>query len=128
MLIANAGGIVAILSGMKDHIDHAGVQEQGCGALRNLANNVENRVSIANAGGMIAAIVSGMKAHTDHAGVQEQGCGALANLATNDDIEVLIANAGGILAAILSGMHESPYRPHWCPRTGMRCTHQSCYQ
>jgi hypothetical protein len=52
VLIANAGGIVAILSGMKDHIDHAGVQEQGCGALRNLATNDDNEVLIAEAGGM----------------------------------------------------------------------------
>ena len=113
---------------MKAHIDHAGVQEQGCTALVSVAfDNDDNEVLIANAGG-IAVIVSGMKAHIDHAGVQEQGCMALVSVAfDNDDNQVLIANAGDI-AVIVSGMSESPYRPRGYPRGGMRCTHQSCYQ
>jgi hypothetical protein len=61
---------------MKAHIDHAGVQEQGCRALANLATNADNRVSITKAGGN-AVILSGMKVHIDHAGVQRQGCCAL---------------------------------------------------
>jgi hypothetical protein len=34
--IAEAGGIEAIVEGMGRHKEHAGVQEQGCGALANL--------------------------------------------------------------------------------------------
>jgi len=63
VLIVNAGGIAAIVSGMKDRVDHVDMQVEGCGALRNFAKNAENRVSIAEARGIVA-IVSGTKAHT----------------------------------------------------------------
>jgi hypothetical protein len=39
--IASKGGIELILQAMKLHPNHAGVQEKGCGALRNLAFNGE---------------------------------------------------------------------------------------
>lgn len=40
--IALAGGIEAILSAMRGHSRHSGVQEQGCWALLNLASNNGN--------------------------------------------------------------------------------------
>ena len=76
-----------------------------CAALVNLAaNNAENRVKIAEAGG-IQAIVEGMDKHKEHAGVQEHGCWALQNLADNAENQVKIAEAGGI-QAIVEGMEK----------------------
>mmetsp|Transcript_31566 Transcript_31566/g.74082 ORF Transcript_31566/g.74082 Transcript_31566/m.74082 type:complete len:156 (+) Transcript_31566:44-511(+) len=83
--IAAAGGIKAVVEGMKAHEGSAGVQEQGCGALVNLAINDKNKEAIAAAGG-IEAVVEGMKAHKGSAGVQEQGCGALLNLADKNGV------------------------------------------
>ena len=84
--------------GMDKHKEHAGVQEQGCGALWNLGVNAENQVKIAEAGG-IEAMVEGMGRHTAHAGVQEAGCRALLNLGANERIAVKISEAGGVSAA-----------------------------
>ena len=52
----------------------AGVQEEGCRALRDLAANEKtNRDAIAEKGG-VEAVVKGMQEHVSSAGVQEQGC------------------------------------------------------
>eukprot|EP00961_Rhodomonas_salina_P246743 3333295-Rhodomonas_salina.1 len=69
---------------MGKHGGSAGVQEQGCWALRNLSINSENKVKIGAAGG-IEAVLAGMEKHVESAGVQEQGCWALINLTFNDD-------------------------------------------
>eukprot|EP00961_Rhodomonas_salina_P095293 1282150-Rhodomonas_salina.1 len=82
---------------MKQHVKSAGVQEQGCGALRNLAVNDENKVKIGAAGG-IEAVITAMQQHADSEGVQEWGCAALSNLAFNDENKVKIGAAGGIEA------------------------------
>jgi hypothetical protein len=42
--IASAGGIAAVLAAMGAHVSVPGVQEEGCRALRNLADNDANRV------------------------------------------------------------------------------------
>ena len=98
-----------IVALMNSHLSASQVQQLGCAALRNLAINVDNQLSIAKAGG-IAAIVSGMEAHRDHDGVQQQGCMALRNLAANNDANQLsIAKAGGIVT-IVSGMEA--HRDH----------------
>ena len=60
--IAEPGGIRAILGAMQGHGGHAGVQDQGCGALRILAINDANRVAIAEQGG-IRAILGAMQGH-----------------------------------------------------------------
>jgi len=82
--------------GMGAHASIAGVQEDGCAALRTLAaNDDEIKTAIARAGG-IEAVVVGMGAHTSIVVVQEHGCAALRNLAAND--RTAIATAGGIEA------------------------------
>eukprot|EP00961_Rhodomonas_salina_P090885 1223009-Rhodomonas_salina.1 len=67
---------------MRGHGGSAGVEEQGCGALRSLAVNDENRVTIAGLHG-IAVVIKAMRGHGGSAGVQRQGCAALLNLALN---------------------------------------------
>jgi hypothetical protein len=60
--IAAAGGIDRVVQAMAAHVGVAGVQEQGCGALRNLAANAENKKRIAAAGG-IDRLVQAKKNH-----------------------------------------------------------------
>ena len=68
-----------VLAAMTAHAGNAVVQAQGCGALRNLSVNDDNKMAIAGAGG-IEVVVAAMTAHAGNAGVQKFGCGALANL------------------------------------------------
>ena len=77
--IAAGGGIPAVLSAMRNHRASAAVQEQGCGALWNIAHgtgNAENKESIGSNGG-IADVITAMQTHAVVAAVQEYGCGAL---------------------------------------------------
>ena len=45
LLTGRAGGNRMIISSMQKHSDHAGVQEQACGALANLGVHQQNMVS-----------------------------------------------------------------------------------
>ena len=60
--------------------------------------NAENKVKIAEAGG-IEAIVQAMGRHGEDKGVQEAGCGALGSLGWNAQNKVKIAEAGGLMLA-----------------------------
>ena len=60
------------------------MQEYGCAALWNLAANEDNKVTIAEAGG-ITTIQSAMKTYYFNANVQYYGCAALGTLAVNDN-------------------------------------------
>ncbi|KAJ1463788.1 expressed protein [Baffinella frigidus] len=81
---------------MGAHASSAGVQEQGCGALLNLAVNAENQVAIAAQGG-IAAVLRAMGAHASSAGVQEYGCRALCNIAWSDaGLRSQVRDAGAV--------------------------------
>ncbi|KAJ1493272.1 hypothetical protein T484DRAFT_1929409 [Baffinella frigidus] len=72
---------------MGAHGSIAGVQEQGCKALANLAENYENDAEeIVRAGGIVA-VVAEMGANTSDARVQLQGCRALGSLAETIDEE-----------------------------------------
>jgi hypothetical protein len=96
MSIAARHGIETIASTMAKHSNIPEVQQNGCAALRNLAqNNNANRVSIAANHG-IEAIVSAMKAHNKISEVQEYGCGALGNLACSDANRVSLSTKHGI--------------------------------
>ena len=57
------------------------MQENGCGAISNLALNDTKKASIVEAGG-ITTILSAMKTHSSNATVQEKGCGALLSTGT----------------------------------------------
>ena len=83
-------GIKVILDAMKRHEANADVQQCGCGVLRNLATNDDNKKTIAKMGG-IKLILDAMKRHEANADVQESGCCVLGNLARNDDNKKTIA-------------------------------------
>eukprot|EP00961_Rhodomonas_salina_P027916 377640-Rhodomonas_salina.1 len=54
LMIADAGGVEAVVEAMKRHPESAAVQDKGCGALWSLACNADNKVKIAGAGGVEA--------------------------------------------------------------------------
>merc|ERR1719488_45267 len=104
-MIAKEGGVPLILQAMKDYATHAGVQENACRALTNLAVNADNKILIAKEGG-VPLILQAMKDYTTHAGVQEYACRSLWNLASNNaDNQILIAKEGGV-PLILQAMKE----------------------
>jgi hypothetical protein len=119
--------IAAIHSEMQMNEQNADIQE-GLLNLQNVANDDNNEVTIAEAGGIttilsamkfhssnankvviadaegITMILSAMKTHFSNANVQEYGCTALAFLAENhDENKVIMSDAGGI-TTILSAM------------------------
>ena len=92
-----------VVDAMREGASSAVVAKEGCDALNNLAVDVDNRKSIAEAGG-IEMILRMMEVYgTSNAEVAENGCGALRNLAYNDDNKKSIGEIGGI-AIILSMM------------------------
>ena len=105
--IAEAGGIITILSAMKTHSSNATVQEYGCGVLGNLAvNNDNNKMTIAKEGG-IATILTAIDTHSYNAGVLENGLAALQILFVNAYIMVAIeiTKAGGIITILAAIIH-----------------------
>jgi len=65
-----------IITAMRSHPDHAGVQEQACAALANLGMVQQNMSEIAKMDG-IEFVVAALKRHSTHAGMQENACFAL---------------------------------------------------
>ena len=77
-----------------DHAQHAGVVENACAAVKNLAVNDENRVLIAKEGG-IPLILAALDNHAKHAGVVENACWALCNIGWSDKtVQKSIKDAG----------------------------------
>ena len=69
-----------ILNAMDKYQENKNVQENGCGALMNLACDDDNQKRIANEGGT-KVILNAMKNH-DSSRMQKYGCGALQYLAS----------------------------------------------
>ena len=101
------------------------VQKQGCRALANLSENVDNGTKIAEAGG-IEVIIEGMRRHKEVAGVQQQGCvalarlsRALANLSENVDKTLCRGRSGTFVANVACGAYGAgraigcTKRPSW---------------
>ena len=106
-IIGESDGIATILNMIVTHgTSSAGIAENGCHALWNLAlNNNNNKKTIQEAGG-IEMILRMLVTHgTSSAGVAENGCGALCVLSTNSVCSSSIAGTGGI-AVILSAMEK----------------------
>jgi len=99
--IPKAGGIEAVIGGMKAHEESADVQKKGCSVLHTLgwggARFTETRVAIVAAGG-IEAVVGAMKAHEGSAEVQARCCRVLWTI--DDKAATAIVAAGGIEAVV----------------------------
>jgi hypothetical protein len=98
------GDAAAIVQGMRKHSKHAQVQQQGCRSLSRLARDDDNRIKIAEAGG-IEAILAALVAHTDAGGwgggkdasalVVGKAFAALCKLAVSDGNKTKISAARG---------------------------------
>ena len=92
--LASQKNIAAIVSGMKSHAMHAGIQEKACEAFRILAFNADNKVLIDKEGG-IPLILAALDNHAKHAGVVELACWALNNIGWSDKtLQKSIKDAG----------------------------------
>ena len=70
-LWGRAGGNRMIIGSMQKHSEHAGVQEQACGALANLGVHQQNMVEIAQLSG-IELVIASLKKFPTEPGVQEK--------------------------------------------------------
>ena len=111
--VATAGGIVAIIMALQQHRTHAGVQTQGCGALKNLAvdrhgiGNAQIKEAICLKGG-IAAVVAAVQQNRMHVDVLEEGCRTLRYLTDgNAQGKLRVAEADGI-SVIVTALQQNP--------------------
>jgi len=76
---------VIVLQAMNNLVTHGGVQRQGCGALRKLAMEPQNRaVLMSNKHQAEVAVLTAMRSHPNHNKVQKQGCAALGAFADDN--------------------------------------------
>ncbi len=104
-LVAERGGVAAIVRAMITHPRHAIVQEQACYALTTLSLKCPaNKAAVqADSCAGIRAVVSAMRTHEDDRRVQEEGCRALANVAFEDVFNAnMIGELGGISVIIVA--------------------------
>ena len=105
--LVSAGGIEAVINCMRSHPAHAGVQEEGCVALRCLSNEDVGKVRVAQHGG-IKVILQALECHRGRAvEMQHQGCwvlGVVSNVAAN---RRTVAESGG-MDIVLHAMRHHP--------------------
>lgn len=101
-IIVSANGIEHICAAMAAHLSDEVVQEEGCGALINIATgSVDVQNSIASAGG-VRLICAALKAHEKSEIVQGSGCWALACIAADSQagskagVHLHVAEVGGV--------------------------------
>jgi len=82
--VVRSGGVLAILTAMRNNPDKSQVQEMACAAIAGLCKT--DAALICRQGG-IADIVAAMKTHLQVALVQEAACGAIWKLAINSKDE-----------------------------------------
>ena len=104
--IARAGGILAIIRAMEQHMNHVGIQIASCMALEKLAIDTENELAIGEVGG-IEAILSAMMAHYTNGKVQEAAWSALWNCTCGNACDTMtIDTTPGGMTAVISCMKQ----------------------
>ena len=114
--LVSLGAVELIVEAMGRHGSAAGLNENGCWAMKNTAAG-EDAAACARKwylvdAGACGAIVSGMRRLSAYSGVQEQGCSAIRNLCYGSDEEGIArkqdcVEAGG-LEAIVAAMSAHP--------------------
>ena len=101
--VAAAGGIEVIVTAMKNHQASAAVQQNGCGALVDIAVNDDNKMKVVAARGM-EVILTAMNNHQASTKIQQLGCRALSYIAVTDGNLNKLAAASGleIIGAVLT--------------------------
>jgi len=93
MAISDEGGLCAVVAALRAHPDHAGVQEAGCGAFRNLGSLDTVKASIARAGG-VELLLCALENHPFNATTQRNSCSALRNISSDVEIRSQIGRRG----------------------------------
>jgi hypothetical protein len=100
---ASVGDVLAV---MKQHLADARVQENGCGALWNLAlNNPANSQAIGGSSG-VEVVVAAMQQHLADAKVQGNGCGARWNLASHNPANKQAIGGSGGVEVVVAAMQQ----------------------
>jgi len=99
--IVRAGGVVAILTAMRNNAEASNIQSIACGALSNIAE--VDAALICQQGGIVD-IVSAMKSHREVALVQEQACCAMWKLAINNEEGLERIRRDGAIPAVQAAL------------------------
>ncbi|CAE8639895.1 unnamed protein product [Polarella glacialis] len=105
-LVAEKGGIQAVMRAIRAHRSEPGVQGHCFGTLTHLAASVANRKVISSFGGL-SEVLSAMDFHRSSALVQYKACAVLANFAASASEQLEVASLGGVEAA-LRAMQQHP--------------------
>lgn len=96
----DAGGVERIVTAMRLHPQHTGIQEQGCGAIWNFlsSRHHKNNKALFESAGGIECLVTAMDNFQHEASVQEQACGAVWNFLSGKSTrqKVAFTEAGGM--------------------------------
>eukprot|EP01134_Creolimax_fragrantissima_P006089 CFRG6089T1 len=98
-IVEQEGGISLILTTMKNKPDSLEVQKWGCGALQNLACNVNCTIKLIQAG-VIQIALRAMTAFPHDSIVQNYGLGVMRNLSFMKEHRVEVARTGSIQLAL----------------------------
>eukprot|EP01006_Ploeotia_vitrea_P026467 TRINITY_DN59450_c0_g1_i1.p1 TRINITY_DN59450_c0_g1~~TRINITY_DN59450_c0_g1_i1.p1 ORF type:complete len:1392 (+),score=150.26 TRINITY_DN59450_c0_g1_i1:28-4203(+) len=95
-VIAQRGGVITVLSTMKQFRSQTDVQKMGCMVLRNVScDNAGNQRNIAAAGG-VNILLDCLEMHTANFDVLEQAVTALLHVSLQDEATSCLAYEGGI--------------------------------
>lgn len=109
-IIAEVGGVLAVVKAMQKFPGHHFLQECGCGTSRNLIIANKGRQLFMEANG-VATIISAMKRHQKEEALQEYACSVLYNLSlSGDEMRCAIVCDGGMSA--LTEAVEAHYLSH----------------
>ncbi|KNC86472.1 hypothetical protein, variant [Sphaeroforma arctica JP610] len=100
------GGIALILTAMKNKPESLEIQKWGCGALQNLACNIECTVKLIRTG-VLEVVLKAMTAFPRDCIVQNYGLGVMRNLSFMKDHRLEVAKTGAIGLA-LRAMRNHP--------------------
>jgi len=99
VVVANAGGIDAVIGAMQSHRNEAKIQERGSWVLSILGMNEDNKCYIGENGGA-DVIVRSMFVHATNSSVQEKACRALWTLSVYPHNKYIMVEVGAIAAVI----------------------------
>jgi hypothetical protein len=108
--IARAGGLLALIRAMEDHVNDVAIQIAACSALERLALDPENEIAIAEIGG-VDAVLGAMMCHFKNAELHEAAWSTLWNLTCVNSAEEMTIDTAGGMQAIVSCMKQHINNP-----------------
>jgi hypothetical protein len=108
--IARAGGLLALIRAMEDHVNDVAIQIASCSALERLALDPENEIAIAEIGG-VDAVLGAMMCHFKNADLHEAAWSTLWNLTCVNSAEEMTIDTAGGMQAIVSCMKQHINNP-----------------